>query len=545
MAAGMVLIVRLAAAAAALGAAATQMSAAALAADGAADCTPGAFWSVASVACASCAVSNVGMLPPTGPLADTDFNPVGDNAPLPTYPGNDPVLCWAECTKKGAACLAWAYGLPTSVRADCPRFPTIAPCYLFVGITPSRPFQSTCWISGFQARNNSFSYGNTTSCSPCTPNASFISASSGCAPSAPLWAGPIDTSFFFSGAAAEGVSAFSVTQPEGISFVVDHLGNENSALHITAGTILQTAHLVSLPTNVEERTIAAYVRCPATSGIGLLAFSNGSALPNNGDPCLLIFDNNGTRMGSGLSTPYCADCLRSQVSTFAGNGTPGFADGPATSAMFSGDVGNIAFDTFGNAFVPDLKNNRIRSITPSGFVSSLAGNGTTSSIDGVGYLATFSQPIGICLSADETTLFTTEFGCNCIRQIVISTRVVTTIAGGGVGFLDGLGSNARFDLPRGVVGDRRGFLYVADANNGAVRQINSNFNVSTLALVDNPASLISNLALDSREDNLFVTDAPLGIVYRVRISDGLLTVFVALSGFPYFASLMGIGEEET
>ncbi|MCX6604434.1 MAG: hypothetical protein NTV52_12665 [Acidobacteria bacterium] len=65
------------------------------------------------------------------------------------------------------------------------------------------------------------------------------------------------------------------------------------------------------------------------------------------------------------------------INTFAGNGTAGFSGdgGPATSATISYPTG-IAFDSAGNLLFCDRGNNRIRRITPTGIISTVAGNGT-------------------------------------------------------------------------------------------------------------------------------------------------------------------------
>jgi hypothetical protein len=62
------------------------------------------------------------------------------------------------------------------------------------------------------------------------------------------------------------------------------------------------------------------------------------------------------------------------VSTFAGNGVPGFTEGNGTAAKFSGPRG-ITIDVQGNIYVGDAPNNRIRKITPCSMVSTRAGNG--------------------------------------------------------------------------------------------------------------------------------------------------------------------------
>ena len=87
-----------------------------------------------------------------------------------------------------------------------------------------------------QCVNSTYSYGNALS-APCTPGATFVSASSGCKPSDTLTAGPSDTSFYLSSTQAEGVSAFlTVAAPARVSFGTGPFGVAYSALVLSRGS---------------------------------------------------------------------------------------------------------------------------------------------------------------------------------------------------------------------------------------------------------------------------------------------------------------------
>ena len=132
---------------------------------------------------------------------------------------------------------------------------------------------------------------------------------------------------------------------------------------------------------------------------------------------------------------YIADCENNrirkmnnfgQVTTIAGSGAVGFADGTGTGAMFHHPY-SVAVDHSGNVYVADLDNYRIRRITPAGVVTTFAGNATQRAVDGIGTAAGFSSLYGgICVDGSDN-VYVGDGGW--IRKIT-PTGVVTTIARG-------------------------------------------------------------------------------------------------------------------
>jgi sugar lactone lactonase YvrE len=161
------------------------------------------------------------------------------------------------------------------------------------------------------------------------------------------------------------------------------------------------------------------------------------------------------------------------VTLLAGSGTATFGDGTGASASFAYPSTGVT-DNAGNLYVADTNNHRIRRIVIStGVVTTLAGNGTASSVNGTGGSATFHTPVGITTNLNKTLLFVTELYGNRVRQIVISTAVVTTLAGSGTGAsTDGVGTNASFFNPIGIAPDPFGNLYVGDPSSHRIRKIN-------------------------------------------------------------------------
>ncbi len=154
------------------------------------------------------------------------------------------------------------------------------------------------------------------------------------------------------------------------------------------------------------------------------------------------------------------------VSTIAGDGTAGFKDGRGEEAQFNFPDG-IAIDKQGNLFVSDASNYRIRKITPDGQVSTLAGSSAFGFTDGDNHTAQFQFPTDMVIDKDGN-LFVIDI--NRVRKISPQGNVVT-IAGGADGFADGEGAAAKFNTPDGLGIDADGNVYVADTDNNRVRKI--------------------------------------------------------------------------
>jgi sugar lactone lactonase YvrE len=212
------------------------------------------------------------------------------------------------------------------------------------------------------------------------------------------------------------------------------------------------------------------------------------------------------------------------VSIFAGSGAIGSANGTGTAASFNYPSG-IAVDSLGNVYVGDEANFLIRKITPDGVVTTLAGSGTAGSADGTGTAASFHRTAGISIDGFGN-IFVSDYLNNMIRKVTPS-GVVTTIAGTIYkGFKDGLGSAAAFFGPSGIAVDASGNVFVGDYANNAIRKIIA-AGVSTLA--GNPYSVPgllngtstsalfsgpTGVALDGK-GNVFVADASNNVIRKI------------------------------
>ena len=161
------------------------------------------------------------------------------------------------------------------------------------------------------------------------------------------------------------------------------------------------------------------------------------------------------------------------MTTLAGTaGVYGSTDGTGAAAQFNFPTG-ITRDTSGNLYVADRYNYIIRKIVVStGVVTTLAGTaGENGSNDGTGAAARFYSPNGVTCDTSGNLYVTDSFNYT-IRKIIASTGVVTTRAGTprAIGSADGTGADARFYFPDGITWDTSGNLYVADTNNSTIRK---------------------------------------------------------------------------
>lgn len=156
------------------------------------------------------------------------------------------------------------------------------------------------------------------------------------------------------------------------------------------------------------------------------------------------------------------------VTTVAGS-SRGVLDTRWTKSRFNGPSG-LALDAQGNLWIADEYNNRLRRLGADGWVTTVAGSGTFASLDGVGSAAAFTHPHGPALDTGGN-LFIVDMDESKIRRIT-SSGSVTTVAGRGNvhSTNDGIGKLAGFAAPRGVAVDSRGQVFVTDYANHTIRK---------------------------------------------------------------------------
>jgi hypothetical protein len=234
------------------------------------------------------------------------------------------------------------------------------------------------------------------------------------------------------------------------------------------------------------------------------------------------------------------------ITTLAGNGTSDFSGdgGPANLAAIS-DIPDVAVDTHGNLFIDDAGNQRIRKVDTNGIITTYAGNGAYaySGDNGEATNAAFSDPYGVAVDAQDN-LFIADLENSRVRKVSAS-GIITTVAGNGTAAYAGDGgksTNASLSGPSGVAVDSAGNVYIADASNQRIRMAGADGIITTVAGNGAPGPYLigtysgdgsaatnaglsnpAGVAVDTA-GNLFIADA---FNYRIRKVDvnGVITTY--------------------
>lgn len=174
------------------------------------------------------------------------------------------------------------------------------------------------------------------------------------------------------------------------------------------------------------------------------------------------------------------------ISTVAGNGSYGYnGDGIlATTASLGGPCG-IAIDKNDNLYICDQGNHRIRKISTTGIITTVAGTDEGGFYNGDGGQATETQlsaPNAVAVDMDGNLYIVDN--CNFIRK-VDTNGIITTIAGtgsySGYGGDGGPATEAQFDTPTSLAVDHLGNIFISDSYNSRIRKIDTNGIITTVA----------------------------------------------------------------
>jgi sugar lactone lactonase YvrE len=253
---------------------------------------------------------------------------------------------------------------------------------------------------------------------------------------------------------------------------------------------------------------------------------------------------------------YIADLLNNKIrkvntagiiSTFAGNGTQSYSGdgGPATAAELNTPE-NVIVDTLGNLYIADGVNARIRKVNTAGIISTIAGIGGAWGYSGDGGQATAAQlsnPDGLAFDAFGN-LYIADQNNNRIRK-VNTAGIIITIAGNGFDANDttppdggfsgdgGAATAAELYYPTGIVFDALGNLYIGDLGNNRIRQVNTAGVINTVVgdgaeaywgdggpAIDAALSFPDGLYIDAL-NNLYIADWANDVIRKVTNTTAL------------------------
>jgi DNA-binding beta-propeller fold protein YncE len=205
------------------------------------------------------------------------------------------------------------------------------------------------------------------------------------------------------------------------------------------------------------------------NGVGAVARfrgPDGMALASNG--ILYVADATNQYIRAVDTTSATFD-----VTTASGIGIVGFTDGAVSTARYSFPLDVALTPDESGLVVADFGNNRIRLFDiVTGSVSTIAGSGFEGTASGGPLVAQFRGPIGVTVGSDGT-VYVTDNASNTIRKVSPEGNT-TTLAGGGSRskFKDGIGPDANFKDPRGILFDPSiGSVVVSDQGHQRLRKI--------------------------------------------------------------------------
>lgn len=270
--------------------------------------------------------------------------------------------------------------------------------------------------------------------------------------------------------------------------------------------------------------------------VGTLLLNNGLSVNKPQD---IVVDKLGNRyVTEGSGNRILRVDRFGNTTVLAGNGIAGTSDGDAATAQFNGPWG-LTIDANGNLYVADNTasgGNKIRKIsideTYAATVSTIAGSGTASSVDGIGVAATFNRPSGMCFDEARNCLYVVEWSGHRLRKIDLANKQVTTLAGSSSGMLEGVGTAAKFQIPWGVKLSADGnYLYVASWNGNGISKVRlSDNNVTILGRAKTNMSSPRGLYI-SPANKVFIANT--GGHYLSKIlseADGNASTFEKITG---------------
>ncbi|MBF0544060.1 MAG: hypothetical protein HQM08_06495 [Candidatus Riflebacteria bacterium] len=302
-------------------------------------------------------------------------------------------------------------------------------------------------------------------------------------------------------------------------FVCDQ--SSNAIRKISGGTVTTLAGPIPPSTTAND-----------TDGTGSGATFNG--------PSKIVMDSSNNLFISETSGHVIRKVTQAGVTTIlAGHAsTPGTTDGTGTAAQFNAPFG-LAVDNSGNIIVADQNNNRIRKVTnPAGVVTTITGS-TANMTDGALGTAQFNGPCGVEVDAFGD-YYVADRVNNRIRKVSLRTGQVWTIAGSATaGSTDGLGTSATFNQPSCITFDNSYNLWATTIIDHELRLVTPLYRASTFAgdgnsgLRDGPRKAVTlgnpTFMTSDKSGYIYASDETQKQIFQISPS-GIITPFAGIQG---------------
>ena len=198
------------------------------------------------------------------------------------------------------------------------------------------------------------------------------------------------------------------------------------------------------------------------------------------------------------------------ITTIAGTGVAGYTgdNGPAINAEINFPYGIVVDDT-GNIYFDDYMEDVVRKIDTLGIITTVAGRSTPGPIgdNGPADSAKLLSPAGLAID-NSGNLYIADVDHNRIRKVVMTTSIITTVAGsnlGGYAGDNGLATFAKLFVPTGITIDGSNNLYITDFGNSRIRYVTS---TDAVGVMQNEA------------DAMYVYPNPCSNFFTLKITSG-------------------------